>query len=189
MKSILKYIVLAIAVSLSISSQVNASTITDMLRIDLVSGGIFNGTVTFNDNYLGIIAASGTLTGGSNNYNETFSSTFIVNNPPTPNPSSYIAGDYTDWLVADSGEGYLGLSWSTASSDVNGLLFDLNADVTNGTVANATYPLLSGYTAYDIYGNFLSADQIGAVPEPASVALLVAGLLGFGAAYRKKNQA
>lgn len=152
---------------LILSSQ-SYATIIETVHLEFESGAEWNGTITFNDGYEGMIATEGYLTGGVHSFNEYFSWTWW-HSTSQPNPQDFNSdGYYTDWLMNLAYPDYtmyIGLSW------------DVLASVAAGSVQ---FVLLqdnyySGNQAYDDLLTDYSVD----VPAPAGVGLIALGLLAL----------
>ena len=139
----------------------------EYVELEFASGAIWQGTITFNDGYEGMLDANGWLTGGSHGFNEFVSWTWWDGTGQS-NPADWnVDGWYEDWLMnGNEGVGdytvYLGLSWSASVSvDAGGIQFILLND-----------PEYSGNLAYN---DLLIGWSATAVPLPSSLALLALG--------------
>jgi hypothetical protein len=117
----------------------------------------------------------------------------------TPTLVTSITGTYSDPTIAngtidglvalhtDGGFNYNDLFGGSPQFDNNGLLFDVN-----GTQHVNLYTVGNDYFSYS-YGNVSAPNSAvdvtitAVVPEPASLALLLAGLGALGFASRRKN--
>ena len=118
-----------------ISTQSSQAVIIENVTLGFDSGATWAGTITFNDNYEGMIDTDGYLNGGTNGFaNEHFTWTWWEGNGfPNPTNSGVVAGNYNDWLMNGTpGVGYsmfIGLNWNPISSTLNGgIIFDSSND-------------------------------------------------------------
>ena len=114
---------LLVAALLSLAAGTASASIVENVHFDFESGASFNGSITFNDGYLGMIDADGLLSGGSYNYNLTFSDTWWTTTNQA-NPQNYYGQGWNDWLVGQNGN-YIGLTWDVNAA-ANGVLSFVN---------------------------------------------------------------
>ncbi len=160
---------LFIALLFILSGQASAS-IVENIHLDFQSGATFDGTITFNDGYQGMIDTNGLLLGGSYNYNTQFDATWWSLTNQT-NPQNYYGQGLLDWLVG--GGHYIGLTWNATASALQGSLslVDTNYSYTFGAI-NYSDEIVGWHTS--------------SVPESSSLFLLGLGLVGL-LARRKFN--
>lgn len=169
MKKILTTCCVAALSLMSVSASANVVT---TLKLDFVSGASYNGTVTFADNYLGMLSTDGTLSGGS--YGSVHYSQTWWNSTSQTNPQSYDSNPatYEDWLVGDNSD-YIGLSWLYGQLGDAPVLTFINVDSYHSSVLSTDDRIVAGG-----FGN--------SVPEPSSIALF--GLaLGLAAVVARRN--
>lgn len=155
----------------------SAVPIVENVQLDFASGAQWNGTITFNEGYQGMIDTDGYLTGGLYGYNEYFGWTWWLGtgqtNPYDNNGDGYL----NDWLMNGTDGGsysmYIGLSWQGNTLSGGGLQFiDLDNPYYNGNSA---------------YSDVITNHQIHNVPEPGTLALLCIGLAGMALTRRRKK--
>lgn len=179
-KKVLAGLATAGMLALGAAGLASAAVIEDV-QLTFASGAVWEGTITFNDGFEGMIATDGYLNGGSYNFvNEYFSWTWWeVTSSGTVNPFDYNSdGLYEDWLMNGSDESgytmFIGLSWDETASILNGgISFSLLSD-----------PFYSGNLQYN---DLLVSASTNAVPEPSTMLLLGSGLLGVVALNRRRN--
>ncbi|WP_036167324.1 PEP-CTERM sorting domain-containing protein [Massilia sp. 9096] len=144
------------------------------LHETMQSGATFDGDLTFADGYAELLGVNGMLSGdayGNDHLGWVWKATVQVPGGNTTN----IAGVRNDWLLDGSFDTgyryYLGVSW------------DYPAD---SLVINLSPQLQTYYAGVSDIDRVISA-QVGAVPEPASVALLGLGL-GAAAVVRRRKR-
>lgn len=116
----------------------------------------------------------------------------LIANPNSPNPNQIGYFLYDDLLAVPPGAG-------NPFVDNNGLLFQLtdgtNVNIFSGwqnQIGGTIYPFMGpGTNTYDLFESNGYNEQgelnVAATPEPASLALLGAGLLGFGGLFRRRR--
>ncbi len=167
--------VLAVGVMMFGMAGVASATIVENVSLEFASGAVWNGSITFNDGYEGMIATDGYLNGGSNNHlNEHFTWTHFGYYGPNPSDGNS-DGLYEDWLKSDSSSTEIGLSWDAAISVANNAI----------TFSFLTNPYISGINPNDLLVSCNSNSN--PVPEPATLLLMGSGIAGLIAARRKKK--
>jgi hypothetical protein len=178
---------LAIAAAALLLQVSTASANTDVtLHEDFASGAVFNGTLTFSNNYDTLLGATGLLTGGTYG-TENINWTWWNGNgwPATAIDYDGIPNTYEDWLMngapPDNWSTYIGISWYFPVGS-QGLTLALSPAA---SIYNAG---INGSPDDSTVGDPAVRYQVGAIPEPESYAMLLAGLglLGFAARRRKQ---
>lgn len=162
MKKLNKFIILAALLAFG-SAQ---AAIIESLHLDFASGGDFDGTVTFSDDYSYVIDTAGYLSGGTNSYNTAID--WIWWGFATDAGSN---GTNDDFLMSTSGSTWIAIEWDVASSLFNNSLSFVNGNYYNGV----------NYSD-DIVDFFVSSN----VPEPSILALMGLGIFGMGFSRRRR---
>jgi hypothetical protein len=176
-----------LVVCVFLSATASASFI-ETVHLAFESGATLDGTINFNDDYLGIIDVDSYLNGGTYNYdNLHFTSSWwaegMLLNPNVVNPyDSNDDGYYNDFLllegeVVGSHTTYvIGLSWDDlVSSENDHISFVLLAD--------------TKYSGVHLTDSDLWDPLIAPVPEPSTWLLLSSGLAGLAWYGRKRKKA
>ena len=171
----------AVAALGGLSLPASADVVTG-LHLEFASGAVFDGSVTFTDNYGALIDVAGTLSGGS--YSPTFYGWTWWQGSSQANPRDYDgdASTYEDLLMAGAAApgftDYIGISWFHGSP---GDAPVLNLNPGDNPSANYWRSVSSNQdvTVSGYFGNT-------AVPEPGSIALVGLALLGACVAGRRK---
>jgi hypothetical protein len=168
---------LALGVMMISGAGVASANIVEYVNLQFASGAQWNGTITFNDGYQGMIGTDGYVTGGA--YDGIYFTWTWLHGMSQANPfDSDGDGLYNDWLVEElAGFGaIIGLSWDAATSVTN------NA-ITFTLLDDAYY---SGLDAGDLLVSYNTNPN--PVPVPAAMVLLGSGLAGLaGARLRRKK--
>jgi hypothetical protein len=165
---------LALGVMMISGAGVASANIVEYVNLQFESGAEWNGTITFNDGYQGMIGTDGHVTGGT--YDGTYFTWTWLHGKSYANPYDFNSdGLYDDWLVEElAGFGaIIGLSWDAATS------------VTNNAI---TFTLLDDAYYSGLEGDRLVSYNTNPVPVPAALVLLGSGLAGLaGARLRRKK--
>lgn len=164
----------------------------------VVSGTLF-GTATGTPHLWNITSGTIVLNGSTDVVSNTdgithpiIGSGLLIANPNSPNPNQIGYFLYDDLLAVPPGAG-------KPFVDSNGLLFQLtdgtNVNIFSGwqnQIGGTIFPFMgSGTNTYDLFEsngyNERGELNVAATPEPASLALLGAGLLGFGGLFRRRR--
>jgi PEP-CTERM motif len=147
------------------------------VHLDFESGATFDGALTFADGYAGLLDVDGTLAGGLYGTQNINWAWWAGTGQANPQDFDGNAATYEDWLMNGIAGGavatstysyYIGVSWYTTGA----LTFNLTAPVYNSGVN--------------------SADRITAartVPEPLTLTMLGAGLIGLALTRRRRTNA
>lgn len=181
MKKLIAACSIAILGLLSLPVQANIVT---TLHLDFSSGAQYDGTVTFMDDYLGLIDTDGTLSGGSYG-SQHFGWTWWAGTGQ-PNPQDYDgdAATYEDILMSGDVVGsfvnFISFSW------VHGNVGDvpvLNLDPLSNPSNNYWKSVFGEGRDTIVSGTFGNT-----VPEPGSLALLGLAIACIGLTKRKVKQ-
>ena len=158
----------------------HAATVWDFSFSDVVSGHTVTGSGTF------------TTTGNGNTPSDVTSITGTYSDGTTVNGAlSLIPAATTGGVQNTSADGfyyYDNVYGGTPGLDTNGLLFLAGSQEVNLYYQNGTFNIV---TTYSGFGNWVTTPvnfSAAAVPEPASIAMLLAGLGALGFASRRKTQ-
>jgi hypothetical protein len=155
-----------------LASTAHADVVTT-LHLEFESGAVFDGTVTFNDGYAGMLDASGTLNGGPWGTKAINWTWLAGTGGANPQDMDGNPGTYEDWLMDGMSTLddtiYIGLSWAYP---VAGAV---------PTIVAAPDILFHGINIEDR----IVDGQFGAVPEPAMLSLLGLGMAGLAASRRR----
>jgi hypothetical protein len=145
------------------------------VHLDFQSGATFDGALTFADGYAGLLDVAGTLAGGSYGSQSMNWTWWVGTGQANPQDYDGNAATYEDWLMNGTAGGsiatstythYIGVSWYKTGD----LTFNLSAPVYN-----------SGVDSTDrIVG-------VRNVPEPLTLTMLGAGLIGLGLTRRRRK--
>ena len=170
----MKRLVIASAVVMAFMGAAQAS-ITENVTMNFQSGGVFSGTVTFADDFSSYSGVNGTLTGGSNNYNSAITWVWDSSN------RSSGSNNYSNWLMDGTSQSsynhFIQFAYNYGAAPT--LVF--TSGVSTGNTDNFV-----NYNDAFVSGSI--GQQVAAVPEPETYAMLMAGLGLIGGIARRRKQ-
>jgi hypothetical protein len=168
------------------------------LHEQFASGAVYNGDLTFADDYSGLISSHGALSGTGYGVPLAMNFTWSEGVLPGTNQTN-MSGRLNDWLVDGPNDNFtttIGIVWQYPSAQ---LVLDLTASNPDWDPVFYGTTFFTGLTVFNADGTAISSDaalrfRLGPdatdpgtdVPEPASVLLLGAGLGMLIAARRRK---
>ena len=152
-----KLAILLGAAALAMSAPASAN-IDQHVHMTFESGGVFDGTVTFLDDFSAYVGVNGTLTGGSNGYDSVMSWVYDNTN------YSLVSGSFANYLMDGTPSEY-----------------ENNIHLAYNYLAAPTLSFASGVSIYGIDNTVngfdaMTGGSITAVPEPETYAMVLAGL-------------
>ncbi len=159
-----------------------SADIIETVHLDFQSGATWDGTITFNDNYAGMIDTDGYLSGGTYSYNDIYFSWTWWEGSNQPHPYYDFDGNMHDLLMSGpepSWTSFLGITW------------DADASMLSGGVSIVTDINDNYWKSYSSTGDQIVGYQVGPnpVPEPATMLLFGSGIAGLiGTRMRKKKK-
>jgi hypothetical protein len=179
-----KQLLVLAAAALSLQAPVTWADVAVALHEDFASSATFNGTLTFSDNFDTLKGVSGMLTGGPYGPWEIgWTYRLGMGLPATAQTFDSNPNTYEDWLmegvIVGHASFYIGISWYFADGNQN---FKL-------ALSPDTDVLYAGIGSQAVSDPAVSY-QVGAIPEPETYAMMLAGLglLGFMARRRKQKE-
>lgn len=157
-----------------------SATIIENVTLNFQSGATWNGTITFADNYQGMLDTDGMLTGGIHNYNHHTTWTWWQGTNQTNPYDSNFDGLLNDWLMDGTTGGsyslYIGLSWDPTLSVISGGI----------DFAPLSDPYYNGWAGTN---DLITSFTNNSVPDTASTASLLGLALAGVVLLRRRRSA
>lgn len=171
---------------------VASATIIETVELNFASGALWEGTITFNDGYEGMIGVSGYLSGGTNNYSDVY---FYLTSVEGINPNPFDSnndGFYDDFLWGDYNyilPVTIGLSWKKNANFFSLQLLENSYYSGIFDSHNTESGVFDKLESWSIISSthIPEPDTTSPIPEPATLILFGAGLAGLAAVGRRRK--